>query len=354
MSTQNSALFDSILSDVTTSLAPVAQSASVGAAAAAGVAKSNYDKLVALRNLSSFSMDSNYHACPRMWAMSKLRAATTHSTRTSTPTFAFGHAVGAGVATYDQTGNIRDAIWAAFLAWDVDLLQEGTSPTGKSKGESFWEAIQAIQQYEIFLQSELDLSAYQVVKLEATLVVDFEDGHFYTGHIDELLQNPNTGDYLVKENKTTGFSVVDPALYSNSEQTLSYSVIVDMLGGQSYTVLYTIYSKPTQRWITFEFVKSAHKKAEWLQDQLLIHQQRDDYIAANFFPKRGASCTRFNRRCEFYETCDTSLARTYGIRFDQLDTLRSKEQLQEIETIDYFTTLTALINRQKDKLNETN
>lgn len=347
--TSNTALFDSILSEVSTSLAPVAQSAAVSAAA--GVAKSNYDAIVAYRNLSSYSMDSNYHACPRMWAINKLRAATTHSLRKSTPTFAFGHAVGAGVAVFDQTKDIRAAIWAAFLAWDVDLLQEGVDARGKPKGESFWEAVQAIQQYEIFLQSELDLSAYEVVKLEATMVVDFEDGHFYTGHVDELLQHCDSGEYLVKENKTTGFSVVDPALYSNSEQTLSYSVMVDMLGGQSYTVLYTIYSKPTQRWLSFEFVKNATAKAEWIQDQLLLHQQRDDYTAANFFPKRGASCTRFNRRCDHYDTCGLSMEQVFGIRFEQLPVLTERAQLEAIESIDYFTTLTALVNRQKGKLN---
>ena len=323
---------------------------SAGASAAAGVLKSNYDQLVACGNVSSYSVDTIYHACPRKYSIKKMQAdAGTHE-RVSSPTFAFGHAVGAAVATYDETQDMGKSILAAFLAWDIDLLEEEIKGTRKT-GKSFHEAIWALYTYVTFREEETDLADYEVVKNEATIVVDFEDGHYYVGHIDSLLRNKYTGRFKVKENKTTGFGNIDPALYSNSEQALSYAVVIDMLGGQDYEFLYTIYSSTQQKWVQFPFVKSAHKKAEWIQDQLLMHQQRDDYAAANFFPKRGGSCFAYMRRCEHYESCDISLRSSFGKEFSQLRKITSVDELEQIEHIDYFTTLTDIVNRQKEKLN---
>lgn len=315
---------------------------------AAGVTKVNYDALVALGNVSSYSMDEVFNACPRKYAIKKMQAdAGTHE-RVNSATFAFGHAVGAGVATLDETGDLREAIFAAFLSWDIDLL-ETEFKNNKKTGKSFHEAIWALYVYQQFRNEETDLNDYEVVKSEATVAVDFEDGHHYVGHIDEVLRNKHTGQYRVKENKTTGLSNIDPALYSNSEQALSYAVVVDMLGGADYEVLYTIYSAARQEWVQFSFVKTANKKAEWLQDQLFLHQQRDDYAASNFFPKRGKGCFSFMRRCEYYEDCDLSLTARFGKGFSELKKLNDPKELLEIEHVDYFTTLTEIVNRQKEK-----
>jgi hypothetical protein len=270
--------------------------------------------------------------------------------RVSSPTFAFGHAVGAGVATYDKTLDLRQAIWAAFLAWDIDLLVEELKGTRKT-GKSFYEAIWALYAWREFHKEQTTLSEYEVINIEANITVDFEDGHFYVGHIDELLRHKETGQFLVKENKTTGLTNVDPALYSNSDQALSYAIPVDMLGGTEYGVLYTVYSSGKQEWQQFTFIKSANKKAEWIQDQLLQHQQLEAWEELNFFPKRGSACMNFMRRCEYYETCDLSSTTVFGKRFDELET-GCINKIRAIEPVDYFTTLTEIVNRQKEKLNE--
>jgi hypothetical protein len=312
-----------------------------------------YQEIASKGNLSSYSMDSVFHSCPRKYALKKLQAATSQpEERSGNATFAFGHAVGAGIATFDIAQDMRAAIWSAFLAWDVDLLQVETNKAGKLTGKSFHEAVWALYLYRTFVEEETDLHEYASVKIEAVLAVDFEDGHYYVGHIDEVLQHKTTGEYLVKENKTTGMSVVDPCLYSNSDQALSYAVVVDMLGGSSYSVLYTIYSSAAQKWIQYSFVKSGHKKAEWIQDQLLMHQHRDDFSSANFWPKRGASCYNYMRRCEHYDICDMSMITMFGQEFGDLPRIESFEELGKIEAIDYATTLSAIVARQQVKLSE--
>ena len=327
------------------------------------VLKDNYSQLVAHGNLSSYSMQSVLHACPRKYQIKKLQAATGASDRIQSVTFSFGHAVGAGVAEYDAAIGRGEsveqaqgaAIWAAFLAWDIDLLEIETKGTyadgsGKPTGKSFAGAIWAIEKYAVFVDEETNLRDYETVKIEANIAIDFEDVHWYTGHIDELLQHKETGSFLVKENKTTGLRSIAPAMYSNSDQALSYAVVIDMLGGNEFEVLYTIYSSSMQEWIQHRFVKSAVKKASWLQDQLLMHQQLDSYAELDFFPMRGASCFDFMRPCEYYGKCELDPSGVFGVKFADLEPVTGRAQLDAIEKLDYFTTLSEIVARQQAKV----
>lgn len=344
MTASNAALFDTLLDTSVSSPSP-------GHGAAIKATNAIYGKLVAKGNLSSYSQDTVFHACPRKYAIKKMQADAGTADRMNSPTFAFGHAVGAGVAIYDQTLDTRAAIWATFLAWDIDLLELETNKSGKLTGKSFHEAVWAIYAYRTFHAEETPLVDYEVIKIEGTVAVDFEDGHYYVGHIDEVLRHRGTGRYLVKENKTTGLNVVDPCLYSNSDQALSYAIVIDMLGGAEYEVLYTIYSCGTQEWIQYFFVKTANSKAAWIQDQLLMNQHRDDYEKAKFWPMRGASCFMYMRRCEFYGSCDFALDTVYGKDYSDLPKVTTLAEIEAIEHIDFPTTLTAIIARQKEKLN---
>jgi len=318
--------------------------------AATKVLKDGYSRLVSHGNLTTYSTQELFHACPRKFAIKKLQAYAGAEERANSPTFAFGHAVGAGVATYDATQDLRASIWEAFRAWDLDLLETERKP-GKRLGKSFWEAVWALYVYEQFYK-EIGLDQYESIKIEATVAIDFEDGHFYSGHIDEILQHRQTGQYLVKENKTTGFTNIDPALYANSDQALSYAVVVDMLGGNRYDVLYTVYSPTAQEWTQFNFVKQGHKKAEWIQDQLLLHQQIESYQEIKFFPKRGRSCFNFMRRCEYFEDCDIAFKHKFDAEYADLPKIASLSDINAIEQIDFATTLTEIVNKQKEKLNE--
>lgn len=323
------------------------QEVTPGFGAAQKVRKDNYSQIISFQNVRTYSTTDLFHQCPRKYALKKHQANRGTEERLNSPTFAFGHAVGAGVATYDQTKNLEQAIWAAFLAWDLDLLEAERKVASKG-GKSFVEAVWALYAYEAFVNTESIVRDYEVVEIEATLAVDFQDGHYYSGHVDELLRHPESGRLLVKENKTDGGAVIDPAKYSNSDQALSYSIVVDMMGEQSYTVLYCVYSTLDQRWYEYEFVKPVDLKAEWIQDQLLVNQQLDDYAKLEFFPKRGRSCMNFNRRCEYYETCGFSMTKSFG-RYDSLPKLESLDQLAELEDITFRTTLAEIVARQKDK-----
>jgi hypothetical protein len=318
------------------------------------VRKDNYRDLVAFGNVTSYSMQQTLKACARKFQLQKLGADLEgESVREPNCDFAFGHAVGAGVATYDQTGDVRQAIWSAFLAWSIDLLEEAPKKTNRpNPNKTFWHAVWAIHVYATFVEEETDLQEYEVDKVEATIAVDFEDGHFYVGHIDELLRHKETGKLKVKENKTTVYGTIDPAQYENSEQALSYALVVDQLGAAEYDVLYTVYSSTEQRWLQFEFTKSALAKAEWLQSQFFIHSDIEMYEDYNFFPKNGGSCLSFGRRCEHYETCGMNADRIFGKKFSELRRLESLGQLEEIEPIDYAFKVSEIKQRMEQGLEQ--
>jgi hypothetical protein len=320
--------------------------------ASTAVAKDDYSKLVAFGNVTSYSMEQLLHSCARKFQLAKLTAGSIDSAeRESNATFAFGHAVGAGVACYDGTRSLKDAIFAAFLSWNIDLFEEQERKSNRAApNKSFHHAIWALYCYETFYRDETDFADYELVKAEATLAVDFENGHYYVGHIDEQLRHKETGSFKIKENKTTVYATVDPALYSNSDQALSYALVIDAVGASEYDVVYCIYSSTDQRWMLMEFVKSALQKAEWLQDHTMMHSVIDMYSEANFFPKRGKSCIEFGRRCQQYETCDYNPDQVYGMQFKELQKVQSFADLEAIKPFDYKFTWSDIVSNQRNKL----
>lgn len=330
----------------------------VGLVAAAGVSKGNYSALHSFRNVQSHSMDELFHACPREWQIKKLRAAIGERHYSSNPTFAFGHAVGAGVAVFDKTHSLDQAIFAAFLAWNIDLFAEQPlDRRGHDPKKSFAWVVWALEKYEVFYHDELMLHDWEVVDMEATLLVDLQDGdedssrpsHLHTGHCDELLQNRETGQFKVKENKTTAYSSIHPAMYSNSSQTLGYAVIVSLFGGTDYDVLYTVYSSSEERWVQLECPKSQLHKVEWVKDTLLTAEQMNVYSDEDYFPKRGSNCFRYNRECPEYGTCDLNLDRQFGMKFAELP-VATIADLNEIEPFKYVVTRDQLVASLRAKL----
>lgn len=345
MDTYGDDLLNEILASSVTDSTP-------GTSSAQAVKKAQYSQLSAIQNLTSYSMQQVAHRCMREFQIMKLSADVDgEGVKESNVDFAFGHAIGAGVAVYDEHQDRKQAIWAAFLAWDIDLFEEKPKREwGGDPKKSFHHAIWALYQYETFYSEETDLSEYEVLKSEATVAVDFENGHFYIGHIDSLLQHKESKALKIKENKTTGYATVNPAIYGNSDQALSYSVVVDALGTTEYAVLYTIYSSTEQRWMQFEFTKSALQKAEWLQSQTILHSAIELSTDLGFFPKNGDACVRFGRTCPYYESCDFDTRKVYGKSFAELRKIVSIEEVEKIETVDYSYTWSQLVQTQKDKL----
>ena len=342
-----------------------------GISAAAGVSKVDYNKLYSFQNVISHSMEEVLNSCPRKFQIAKLAAGSAEGRpRYNNVTFAFGHAVGAGVAVYDKTQSLRSAIWAAFLAWDIDLFaHEEHRPPRPDPKKSFAFVVYALEKYAAWYAENM-MDQYEVVELEATVCVDLETGddfdaiengvlnpdrvvptQYHTGHIDELLRHKVSGNLRVKENKTTSLTVVDPAMYANSNQTLGYSVVVAQFGAAEYDVLYTVYSSTEMRWISFDFPKTRLSRAQWLKTETQQAEVIRIYADDDFFPMRGSSCYSYNRQCEHFGSCNMDLKRQFGVKFSELP-LADINALQAVEHFKYVTTRTEIVKQLRSDLNK--
>lgn len=253
----------------------------------------------------SYSSTTTLHSCPKEFQLNKEGE---NSASEQNVTFAFGHALGAGVQELLCGSTLDRAIWEAFLFWDIDLYQEE-----EKKKKSFPWVINALKKFQPFavqLLKKYEVAEFngQPAKELSAKIVDIPGGFSYRLHIDIVMRDKETGQCLVVELKHTGSNFVLESTYGNSEQALSYSVVMDKIseGNNSYSVLYVIYKTVAEDYEFFEFPKTNLDKAKWIKGLVLDAKHAGDYIAENFFPQRGNNCTKFNRTCKYYGLCGMS------------------------------------------------
>lgn len=325
----------------------------------ANTADKAYRKLTASANVTSYSLLTNLHKCPRMFELDKLQANSQLLVDTGEVNldFAFGHAVGAGIQTYAATKNLVAAQFAAFLAWRAPHDAEKLDKRGSSTGKSLAHATYAIEAFSYFWEQEL--SEWEVVRLpngrpatELAFAVNMQQQPvpmYHFGHIDTVLQHKATGRLAVWEGKTTTFEEVDEAEFANSSQALGYSVVVDKLAevlganGTEYEVMYIIYSSKGKKFTLLPFGKTRTQRAEWLQDTLLDHANIATYQRIGFYPKRGESCVnKYGRKCQWFGSCHMQNDSLFpGVHPPVL------EDVDSVESLDFKFSLDELIKNQQ-------
>ncbi len=332
----------------------------------ANTADKAYRKLTASKNVTSYSLLTSLHKCPRLFELDKLQANSEILVESGTPNldFAFGHAVGAGIQTYAATRSLLAAQFASFLAWRAPHDAEKIDARGNSPGKSLAHATYAVELFADFWDQEL--SDWEVVKLpsghpatELAFAVDFEqkdaDGTanpiYHFGHIDTVLQNRETKTLAVWEGKTTTTEDIDEAEYANSNQALGYSVVVDaiaqLLGANSteYEVFYIVYSSKGRKFHLLPFGKTRTQRAEWLQDTLFDHANLQTYQRIGFYPKRGENCVnKYGRKCHWFGTCQMSNQSL----FPGVDAPALKD-VDDVESLDFKFTLSDLLKSQQER-----
>lgn len=268
-----------------------------------------YRQQVSAINVLSYSTECTLHTCPRRFLLEKLTADGS-SDETDNIDFLYGHAVGGGVQNYSHTRDIRSAVWESFLSWKGDL---GIELLPKKK--SFWYALIGVMKFageigELLGEWEIAVLSDGKPAIELAFRLDLGNGYFYMGHIDAVLWNPNTRQFMVLELKTTGFNSVNDAQYKNSAQALGYSLVVDIIAHQlhadasNYQVLYAVYKAGVMEWEAIPFVKSRYQRAAWIFDLRLDCSVLTMFRELNHFPCHGESCYAFFRPCEYFGNCD--------------------------------------------------
>lgn len=306
----------------------------------------------------SYSRVEMASACPRKF---ELAAKFRLFPRKESATFAYGHAVGAGVQYILAGRDFNHCMLQVLYNYDYPFDQAGTESEVRSK-KSYWHALDTVQKFHhLYSTGQMPyLAGWEVAKfehegklmpaVELTFVVDLGDGWTYEGHIDLVLYNPTTQRYLVLELKTTGAKVIDEATYANSDQATGYGVVIDAIAGNlkssaSFDVLYLVNRTNDQTFWPHIFTKTPKHKAEWLMKLLTMQQVIEHYEGIGFYPKYGQSCMDYYRRCEYYSLChrDNEELQHISDSVKNLDTV----VYSQMETPTFMFTLDQLLERQK-------
>lgn len=294
-----------------------------------------YRALMLHRNITSYSQLTTLHACPRKYLLDKHAGGFDSSNPfQQNLDFAFGHSVGAGVQSYCMTRSVEAAYLNAWLAWSAQMEERDDK-----RCKSVWEALLAVQSfigiYDAGLSQEWEIATLQGrPAVEIAFRIDTKNGYHHYGHIDLVMRHRKKGQLAVFELKTTSLGGAEEAVYSNSSQSIGYSLVIQAAAPEqtSYIVYYWVWQSKERTWACMPFEKSVESRTEWLRDLLLDHETLDRYHQLKFYPKRGESCFDYTKRCQYYGECDI---------VSNLPELAETEA--DLEAIDYSFSLDQLI-----------
>lgn len=307
----------------------------------------------------SYSRSLDLHRCPRRFELnSKYRL----FARKESVTFAYGHAVGAGVQ-YTLAGKpLNYVILQTMMQYDFPVDKLGD--VGEIMADkSLWHALLFVRHfYATYHNGGFEhLAGWELAKftaedgttidgIELTFVIDLGDGFTYEGHIDVVLYHPKRNRYLVVELKTNGGNRVHEEQYENSAQAVGYGAVIDVIAknlkaSSSFDVLYIIAKSRTQEYKSFLFTKLPADKSRWLFELTMDKQMVTYYEAVGHYPLRGEACFDYYRPCNHYDWCKDDHATLHArhVAAANYDTVL----YQKMEKPTFFFSLQDLITRQQ-------
>jgi hypothetical protein len=315
----------------------------------------DYETIQSSENCSSYSKLSGLYECPRKYQLKQyeiaqeaiekqkekeldneiLHSDIEYSTSKSISIldvnldFVFGTAVGAGIQAYLATKDMLAAKLATFISWKASYDDVKVTTTGRDTFKSLHYAILAVEKVESIVTNNLPTWDIFILPngrpaVEVKFRIKFGDWYHF-GHIDAILQNRNTKELAIWEGKTSGSNFIHDAQFSNSSQTMGYSVIASKLAKElgiyqpDLKCFYVLYNSKDREYTIMNFSRSLTKRLEWIQDTMLTHGLVNQYSKMNFFPQRGDACVNsYNRLCNFYGSCDMKVENVFrGIKLNR-------------------------------------
>lgn len=285
----------------------------------------------------SYSALELLHTCPRKFELSKLAAP--EGEEGESLDLLAGSALHAGIQAAFQNLPLSTCIWEAYKVW---VVERGVDYYEASTKKSLLKVCMHIQKFhavrdEVFADWDLaEMNGRPAV--EIGFRVALPRGDFYRGWIDLVLKHRHSEEYAALELKTTGLKDVNPAVYENSFQGMSYACIVDKITGlrnpRQIFYVFEFDKANTLEQRLFEFWRSPTDKQSWLPSLALDSLMLRTYNKAGHFPMRGSSCFQYFRPCYFMRICNLPRQGEYD--------LQSKEE--KAGTYDYEFTLEDLQN----------
>ena len=257
-------------------------------------------------------------------------------------TFAYGHAVGAGVQAVLARKDWDEVVFEMFMQWGAPLWADDTK-----RNKSFAQAVIAVEGFASLRTIDFDIDDWELVILdsgrpatELSFLIELPNGASYIGFIDAVIRNRYTGEIAVLECKTTGKREVNAAMYCNSNQAVGYAVVLDKAFGamSSYNVIYTPYLTMCDRWEVFQFPKTALQRATWIANTMTDIAFIDSCLANGHFPTYGEACQTWGESCKYLHTCLDDYSKFYV------------DDVHRVTEFDYVITADELIAAQQERM----
>lgn len=258
--------------------------------------------------LSSSTLDL-FHSCERKFQLQRLLEQGRNSFSNSAATVQ-GKSFGAGIQCYMITGNIDQAIYKAWLAYQPELEDRPMKSKARTLN-NLWLAKEELDRirgrYKIVYFKEKPAA-----ELSFKLIIDQK--WYYGGSIDLILYDTLEKLYVVWEVKTTGNNAYDVSpLYKNSGQALGYSIVLDQIVGAElarYGVIYFVCQDFYQNFIpklhTLSFQKTLLDRLNWFLTLGYDYESIKRMDEFGIWPIRGSECFKYKRQCQFFNTCNTT------------------------------------------------
>ena len=301
--------------------------------------------------LLSYNSQLTLHGCPRKFQLYRLlKKQLAESIDKGSIHLDFGSLVGYGVQEWLIHHDMKKCIFKMLTQYQRDLEED----TEKKQGKTFFHAMIAVEKFPTHFLEEF--GDYKLLindassAIELGFLIDCGNGFYYRGFMDAILYSESSKRFAVLENKTTA-SHANEAMWANSNQGLSYSVVLDKIAAaygfpsvDSYDVIYNVFKTTSREWEAFRVKKNYTEKAEWIQEILLDISILQLYNDANSWPKHGEHCYNFFRQCEYYGICGMSDSYLIG----DVDSVEEMRELEE--SYDFVFSLSELIDTQLEKL----
>ena len=254
----------------------------------------------------SYSSRELFHSCERKFQLVKL--VNDPPEREEREYFSHGHAFGAAVASYLLHGDRDLALFECWLRyWPIiDTDEYNAYIAGALVQGAFFSLDQIRRDYEVAIFNDKP-----AIELSARINVNPEI--YDVAFIDVVLKHRETGIYGVFECKSTSSRLNDiTPMYTNSGQTIGYSIIVDAIAGAAQSSFETIYFVGQMKGKSLEDVvfhtlpmrRTVMDRLNWFITLGLDIQRLQAMQRMNYFPMRGGSCLKFNKPCAFFGTCN--------------------------------------------------
>lgn len=253
--------------------------------------------------LSHSTLDT-LNRCERKYQLERLLVS---GDREESEHLSFGHAFGAGVASYLSDQDAEKALFKAWLAYWPEVETEK-----KSQAICFLALQNAFRVLDDILQ-EYELVYFEgKPACELSFRLNIDEDYYFVGYVDAVLRHRYHGVYVVFEVKTTGLALLDLApAYKHSGQALGYSIALDRIVGHelsSYGVLYFVaqlgkdINSPTKIHV-LPFDKTLLDRLNWFVTLGLDVKHLHEMQELGIYPKRYTACLSFNKPCRHFGTC---------------------------------------------------